>query len=314
MKLKKLASAMAISMALVSGTTFADAFYMDVGAAGNPGFFLPDGNTVTSVFNSFQLFANTTSKIYDTNGSFSLNTGDKFIDAGNANFTSGLPNGDQEGINLFGTSEITLSWSNLVGSVISTAANGLGGITTTTSYVAGGVFDFYFDAPGNANYGASVGSADDTGFSPSNEALPGTKVLTLTLTGGTGSSTFGPTGNFVTGSSNLFADITFALDNFWWFDSNGNGVADAGDKDFHDLLGLLVPVNLSSAVDQNTNHVVNVPGSFLPGPAGFGNELLVVHSDHDGSIEFSVPEPTTIALLGMGLLGMGIGSRNKKAS
>lgn len=307
MKLKKLTALTVASLALTSGVAMADPYYMDVGAAGNPGLPLPDGNSVTSIFNSFQLFANTTSTIYDTDTSGGLSVGDKFIDTGNANFTSGLPNGDQEGINFIGFSEITLSWNNLKGSIVSVAPNGIGGVTTTTSYVGGAVFDFYFDAPADASYGATVGSADDAGHGD------GTKVLSLMLTNGTGSSTFDSSGNFVTGSSNFWADITFALNNFWWFDINNNGVVDAGDADFADLLGLAVPMKLNAAVDQNTNHVVNVPGSGAVLP-GYGPELLVVHSDHDGSIEFSVPEPASVALLGLGLLGLSFSRRNKKSA
>lgn len=319
MKLKKLIALMAIPFAIVSGVALADPFYIDVSAAGGTGVPLPfgDANTTTSMFDSHQVFANTTSVIYDTNSSGSLNVGDKFIDAGDAHFTSGLPAGDQEGINLntgFGVfSEITTQWNDLVGSVTAitpiTTGPLLGGFITTTDYVAGGTFNFYFDAPGNANYGTTVGTSDDSGFGN------GTHVLTLTLTSGTGSSTFNSSGNFVTGSSNLFAQITFARDNFFWFD-NGNGIVDAGDKDFHDLLGLLIPITLNAAVDQNTNHVVNVAGDGSAGPAGFGNQLQIIHSDHDGSIEYSVsvPEPTSIALLGLGLLGLGFSRRNKKAA
>ncbi|MCE9549572.1 MAG: PEP-CTERM sorting domain-containing protein [Betaproteobacteria bacterium] len=312
MKLKKLIVLMAIPFAIASGVALADPFYINVGGLGPA---IGDANTTTRTFDSHQVFANTTSVIYDTNNSGSLNVGDKFIDAGDAHFTSGLPSGDQEGINLdIGSgiiAEITTQWNNLVGSISAvtpiTTGSLTGGFITTTNYVAGGVFNFYFDAPGNANYGASVGTSDDSGFGN------GTHVLTLTLTSGTGSSTFNSLGQFVTGSSNLFAEITFARDNFFWFD-NGNGIVDAGDKDFHDLLGLLIPIKLNASVDQNTNHVVNVAGNGSAGPAGFGNQLQIIHSDHDGSIEYSVPEPTSIALLGLGLLGLSFSRRNKKAA
>lgn len=318
MKLTKLAGAVALAMALASGAVSATPYYIDVAPAGGTGVPLPfgDANTTTGAFDSFQIFANTTSTIYDTNASGTVNVGDKFIDIGNANFTSGLPSGDSEGINVnLGSgilSEITTSWTNLIGSVsaLSPITTGplTGGFITTTSYVAGGVFDFYFQAPGNATYGTTVAATDDSGHAD------GTKVLSLTMTTGTGSSTFDALGNFVTGSSNFLAEITYALDNFWWFDTNGNGVADAADQDFHDLLGLLIPLQLNSGVDQNTNHVVNVAGSGAPGPTGFGNELLVVHSDHDGSIKFSVPEPASLALMGLGLLGLGLSRRSKKAA
>jgi hypothetical protein len=297
MKVKLLSGLVATALLLGAGAAKAEPFYLDVSGAGGVGLPAGDANTTTSTFNAFQVFSNTTTVQYDTDGNLALSAGDKFIDAGTANVTSGIPGGDMEGINvdLGGgiINELTLKWSGLSGTTTTINPIMGGGFDTITSYDSGALINFYYQEGANANYGSSVGTEDDTGFDD------GTLVLTLQVTSGTGSNTFAAGGAFLTGSANLLGLITYALDDFWFFASDG--------ADWHDLLNMVVPVTLTVGIDENTNNVVtdtSVAGN--AGPAGFGNALFAVKSDHDGSIDFHrVPEPGTLMLLGSALLGLG---------
>ncbi len=109
----------------------------------------------------------------------------------------------------------------------------------------------------------------------------------------------------VTGSSinaanlDIFFDITMAEAGFL-FVKNGSTFVDVADR--------LTPGQYASfALDTNVNP-----------PIPTANQLLLVgdkairQTTLDGSITASIPEPASIAMLGLGLLGLGAASRRKK--
>lgn len=303
--------AVAAVAALVSGSALALPVFIDVGAAGGLGS-NADGNTLTKKFNSLQFYAETTSTQYlGADGIF--NAGDKFSDTGNASVSNLLPpGGDTEGIGV--STEITVAWTGLTGVTSSLiAGTGLDAdkLIQSTIYDSGTVFSYYYQEPNDADFGATFGSGDDTGITN------GTLVLQVTVLGGVGTNKFDiASGNFITGSSNLQGKVTFALDNFISFVGPDGLVGTSDDKDFSDLLGLAIPIEISSLVDQNTNDVtqesclvVSCASLAGAGPAGFR-----VLSNHDGSQEFATPEPTVLALLGLGLAGVGVSRRRSPKS
>lgn len=301
-----------LTTACLSSSVYASPAYLDVSAAttqgtgsggSTPGFG-GDIDTFTSIFNQLQLFAETTTTQYDTDASSTVNTGDKFTDIGSAAITDLLPPlGDDEGIGSL--SEITVSWTGLTGVITSELTPTGSNFTQNFAYdTTNTVFEFFFhgdsggpDGAPDSNFGASIGSADNSGFTN------GEKILEIAITGGAGTNTFDGGLEFVSGSSILSGEITFALNDFWWFDDGDNIAGTPGDKEFEDLLGLAVPVILHTSIDQNTDQVeldTSIAGT--PGPAGFGDALFNLHSSHDGSIDFQVPEPGTLFLLGAGLV------------
>lgn len=120
-------------------------------------------------------------------------------------------------------------------------------------------------------------------------------VLSLSLTS---SSIVGP-------NLDLFFDVTFAKDNFFWIDSGGVFV-DAADQ---------APGSVTMALDTNVNPPIPTQDQLVllaDGNNG-GRPVAVRQTTLDGSIGAKVPEPGTLVLLGIGLLALSSRRLKQKA-
>lgn len=294
----------------LAGIAQADPVYYDLGAGGGVDGHtdrdgLVDPDQVTETFDQLSVFANTTTTQFDTDGSGTLTTGDRFSDQGHLNVTGLVPGGagDSENLNNINGYQMTAEWTGLTGvssapvpgSIPGTVVSGI-----TYDSVGNATFNFYVDDTNNGrtnfDYGATIAETDDVDATFNDGVL----VLSVLIVGGTGTNTFDLAGNFISGSSVLIGEVTFALNDFWFF-------AD-GDLDFNTLVGNLVEIAVK--IDQNTDNATNTPGPCGDGnvatPCNPGDVLFVVDSDHDGSINFTlVPEPASLLMFGLGFLALG---------
>jgi PEP-CTERM motif len=132
----------------------------------------------------------------------------------------------------------------------------------------GGTIDIYFDDKNNN----------------ANDFL----ALTLTLTSST----------LAAANLDLFFDVTFASAGFLWVD-DGNGTF----IDVSTLTGTLSPATAS--LDTNVNPPFPTLDQLLLVDDDDENPNAIRQATLDGTIGFRVPVPGTLALLGLGLLGLG---------
>jgi hypothetical protein len=226
---------------------------------------------ITEAFFEITYYAETNSTI--SAGGFISDSG--LANATQLNFTSGNVPGDNEGFgSLYG---LTMVWDNLEGVVTFQDASVIEATYTS------GTFNFYIDYdPYAINYN------DPSSFTDG--MLVATVEVTsgdyrLTLDGSAGSS-------YV-----INGDFTYILEGFWFEASTG--------KDLAELIAEM-GVGWVYAYTAGDNDPASVDITFND------DGSITVFSTHDSSISVGIiPEPSTIMLLGAGLLGAGLYLRRK---
>ena len=100
-------------------------------------------------------------------------------------------------------------------------------------------------------------------------------------------------------------------DDVMFFDINGTPVS------FEDYLAAYPLSDIRLTIDQNVTGgaagvAAAVGGSVADGFIGQVGDVVYVSANHNASLTFAVPEPTSLAILGLGLLGFA-GTRRRKA-
>lgn len=282
-QMKKLLTATLVSLAF-AGTATASDFFVDVGVnyndASHTGTTV-NGDTTTGWKDALTLNFDSVSVVTD-NGDGVLSVGDTIVSQGGlavgtsaTNFVTALVPGETfaggPSNNGYGIPnwQLSMSFTNLMGTFTGVDFN----------YTSGDIDWVLFDATsGNTTTPVHLFTTSISGHT----SLPGNQIYT------------GAIGNFGTDVVNgVSAGDIFNI-------ANG-----AGFLSFEDAAAQLGG-GVRFRIDQNTD----AGGlDFAAINATLNNGTFDISGNHDGSMEFSVPEPASVAILGLGLLGFAASRR-----
>ena len=314
MKLKKSLLALGC-MGILAGGSAAHAgvinFTMDFGALTDP-----DHGGVTGPLERIQFALNTQTYQYVADPNNPLQPGDVFVDRGYGNATAYVTDSDapagQESPSFFPqTYAMGLIWNELTGVIESAETTSAGTYVVQTEYT--GVdccFELWVTDFGNPSPGFGQNYEDAVDFYKEGE-----RVMRMGLVSGDSILEFSEQGgNFIEGTFTFEFEVTDVLPGFW-FTEDGVDFADLTEAPNFQVSAFASAGTIQTPAPVTT---LNDPVGSLASPFGetFGNDNQALFSEtlsrHDGSLRFAVPEPGTLALMGMALLMLGFFSHNRR--
>lgn len=290
----------AAAVLATAGAANAGLFYIDIGTAYGPAGGQVNA-TSTSMKNQMTFQYQSTTTFTDKDNSLSLSVGDTTVtnaglvggaDPSLNNVTGFTPNqfGATKSNNGYGTHwMLSFGIENLTGQIssLSTAPATLG--APEVNYNAGAVLKMYL-------------FTDADGFTTANN------FMNINITGG-----FSGTGGTILNGMVDFTGTDAGFRNIF----HSGTQSCLGSNSFYDIwLNCGAPpsaMNIQFRGDFNTD--VDILTSAGPIGVDADGHLLIQVKDakHDGSATFDIPEPATLALAGLALIGVGVSRRRKTA-
>jgi len=275
---------------MVVGTASADSIFIDTATDYNA-----SGSTATTWFDSLGFIYNSETTVTDTDNSFQGDPAD-YISVGDATST-----------------DVGLSIGTTLGDLLGSRANSLNGLAAS---FLGGDDNGFVD--GQTNWAITFGITDLLGTVTSIDGgTIGLNYQTATL------NMYLYDFNNLPGGATLATDISAGLVHLLDLEittggDTGNSTVLTGHGDNFTNGDIFNIAYQNSSITFEAASLLGSGLQFLISNdtqgtgTSFTNEGLLLTGSHEGSIEFSVPEPTSLAILGLGLLGFA-GTRRRKA-